>query len=329
MKVLYIYRNQALGFSIAKVFRPIEEEMRKYAEVDSIYLPEAGAMPWQLWKNIKVARYAVKGGGYDIVHITGAEYYLLPFLKGNFKVVVTVHDLGFFTNFHLTLRTIMLYLLWIRPLNQADRVTCISEKTKEEVQKYVAFASGQICTIHNPVSREFAFKPEEFNTTCPLILQMGTKPNKNLNNTVLALRNVPHRLRIIGNLNPNQKALLEIYHVNYTNASNLTDEEIVKEYEQCDIINFPSFYEGFGMPIIEGQAVGRVVITSNLSPMKDIANGSAVLIDPVDPSSILLGYKEAIRRHTEFVELGLDNVKRFRVEEIAKQYFSIYEEVVI
>lgn len=329
MKILYIYRNQALGFSIAKVFRPIEEEMRKYAEVDSVYLPEAGAMPWQLWKNIKAARYAVKERGYDIVHITGAEYYLLPFLKGNFKVVVTVHDLGFFTNFHLTLRTIMLYILWIRPLNRADRVTCISEKTKEEVLKYVAFASGQICTVHNPVSREFTFKPKEFNTTCPLILQMGTKPNKNLNNTVLALRNFPHRLRIIGNLNPEQKALLEIYHVNYTNASNLTDEEIVREYEQCDIVNFPSFYEGFGMPIIEGQAIGRVVITSDLSPMKDIADGSAVLISPVEASSILQGYKEAIERYTEFVELGLDNVKRFRVEEIAKQYFSIYEEVVI
>ena len=329
MKILYIYRNQSLGFSIAKVFRPIEEEMRKYAEVDSVYLPEAGAMPWQLWKNIKAARYAVKERGYDIVHITGAEYYLLPFLKGNFKVVVTVHDLGFFTNFHLTLRTIMLYILWIRPLNLADRVTCISEKTKEEVLKYVAFASSQICTVHNPVSREFTFKPKEFNTTCPLILQMGTKPNKNLNNTVLALRNFPHRLRIIGNLNPKQKALLEIYHVNYTNASNLTDEEIVREYEQCDIVNFPSFYEGFGMPIIEGQAIGRVVITSDLSPMKDIADGRAVLINPVEASSILQGYKEAIERYTEFVELGLDNVKRFRVEEIAKQYFSIYEEVVI
>ena len=68
MKILYIYRNQSLGFSIAKVFRPIEEEMRKYAEVDSVYLPEAGAMPWQLWKNIKAARYAVKGGGYRIFH---------------------------------------------------------------------------------------------------------------------------------------------------------------------------------------------------------------------------------------------------------------------
>lgn len=327
MKVLYIYRNQSLGYSIAKVFHPIEEEMRKYAEVDSVYLPEPGAKPWHLWKNIKFAKHTIAAKNYDIVHITGSEYYLLPFLKGKYKVVVTVHDLGFFTNTRLSPRTFMLYFLWVKTLNMADKVTCISEKTMKEVKKYVSFAAGQICTIHNPVGREFLFNPKEFNVSCPIILQIGTRPHKNLNNTIVALKGTPYRLRIIGNLNSDQKVLLEQYHISYSSVSNLTDNEILQEYEHCDIVNFPSLYEGFGMPIIEGQAVGRVVVTSNLSPMKEVAADSAVLVNPTEPSSIFNGYKEAIAKHKRFVDLGLENVKRFKLSNITKEYFSLYDEL--
>jgi len=327
MKVLYIYRSKALGFSIAKVFHPIEEEMRKYAEVDSVYLPEPGAKPWQLWRNIKAARLSVAAKDYDVVHITGGEYYLIPFLKGNHKLVVTVHDLGFFTNFRLTPRTLMLYWLWIRPLRKADLVTCISEKTMEEVMKYVHFAPGQICTVHNPVGKEFCYKPKEFNAVCPVVLHLGTKGNKNLETTIVALRDFPHQMRIIGKLTKEQQTLLDIYHVNYSATANLTDEEILHEYEQCDIVNFPSFYEGFGMPIIEGQAVGRVVVTSDLSPMKEIAGGAAVLVNPAEPSSILSGYREAIAHQPVFVKAGLENVKRFRIEKITEEYYSIYKEI--
>lgn len=328
MKVLYIYRNNSLGFSIAKVFHPIEEEMRKYAEVDSVYLPEPGAKPWQLWRNIKAAKLAVAANDYDVVHITGGEYYLIPYLKGHHKLIVTVHDLGFFTNFRLTLRTLMLYWLWIKPLRKADCVTCISEKTMEEVKKYVHFAPGQICTIHNPVGKEFRYKPKEFNAACPVVLQIGTRPHKNLNNTILALKDFPCHLRIIGHLTKEQELLLETYHINYSSDSNLTDKEIIQEYEQCDIVNFPSLYEGFGMSVIEGQAVGRVVVTSNLSPMKEIAGNAAVLVDPTNPSSILEGYKEAVVKHVSMIKAGKENVKQFKIDVIIQEYYSTYKKII-
>lgn len=327
MKILYIYRSKSLGYSIAKVFRPIEEEMKKQAEVDCVYLPAPGAKPWQLWRNIKAAKQAAAAKDYDIVHITGGEYYLIPFLRGNFKVVVTIHDLGFFTNFRLTPRTLMLYFLWIRPLRKADRVTCISEKTRKEVEKYVRFEPGQICVIPNPVGKEFSYKPKPFDAACPVVLQIGTKGNKNLGTTIVALKDFPHRLRIIGSLHKEQKTLLDIYHVNYTATANLTDEEIAQEYEQCDIVNFPSFYEGFGMPIIEGQAVGRVVVTSDLSPMREVAGGAAALVNPADSASILAGYQEAITNQAALVKAGLENAKRFRADMITKEYYSIYKEI--
>lgn len=329
MKVLYIYRNKSLGYSIANVFNPIEEEMKRHVEVDSYYLPVAGAKPWHLWRNVKAVFRKVASQHYDIIHITGGEYYLTPFLSRKHKVVVTVHDLGFFTNHKATPRTFLLYLCWIRVLRYADRVTCISRKTQEEVTKMVRLPSARICTINNPLARIFKYKAKEFNADSPIVLHIGTKPNKNLNNTVLALRNFPCTLRIIGKIDKNMKALLDIYEINYSNVFNLTNEEIVNEYENCDIVSFPSLYEGFGMPIIEGQAIGRVVVTSDLSPMNEIAGNSAVLVNPSDVHSILNGYKEAVTNHEKYIRAGLENIKRFSVETIAEEYFSLYKEVML
>ena len=76
---------------------------------------------------------------------------------------------------------------------------------------------------------------------------------------------------------------------------NLTHEEIVSEDRKADIINFPSLFEGFGMPIIEGQATGRIVITSNLSPMKEVAGNGAILVDPYSVNEIRNAYLSVIQ----------------------------------
>lgn len=66
MKILYIYRHSDLGFSIEKVFRPIEYEMKKYAEVDSVFMPIANYSLHALWENVKFVRKIVKTNRYDI-----------------------------------------------------------------------------------------------------------------------------------------------------------------------------------------------------------------------------------------------------------------------
>lgn len=325
MRILYIYRHSKMGFSIGKVFKPIEEEMRKYVEVDVIYMPVANYSLRGILKNVKAVQNAVKVKQYDIVHITGTEHYLIPFLRGQ-RIVVTVHDLGFWVNHPKTIYSVLKYMLWIKTLKGAWRVTFISDKTYKECSEFVTFVDGQPRVVYNPVGAEFHYSPKPLNMECPRILHIGTKSNKNLNNSILALKGMRCHLRIIGQITEAQRAMMDIYGIEYSQTSNLTDEQIKREYEDCDIVNFPSFYEGFGMPIIEGQATGRPVLTSNMSPMNDIAGDGAVFVNPADISSIHMGYDMIKQKPAYYIEKGLENVKRYSLSNIVQQYLELYKE---
>lgn len=81
------------------------------------------------------------------------------------------------------------------------------------------------------------------------------------------------------------------------------------------------------MPIIEAQAIGRPVVTSNLSPMCDIAKNSALLVDPYDVSSIRAGIERVITDssfRSTLVQRGLENASRFSAPQITEQYLALY-----
>ena len=81
------------------------------------------------------------------------------------------------------------------------------------------------------------------------------------------------------------------------------------------------------MPIIEGQAVGRVVFTSDLEPMKEIAGDAALLVDPYSIESIRNGVMELIKNHhyrDDLIKRGLENIERFKLPTIVKRYMDLY-----
>ena len=326
MKVLFFFRSTNAGPSIRRVFAPIERLVSERAETRSVSLPYYRMI--DCWKNMRYVSSILKTGSFDIVHITGDVYFLLLPLsiyrkKKGYKTIVTVHDLGHYTQHKHTLMHFFYYWLWIRPIKLADHITFISKKSFEEGDKLLKLNAEKVSIVSNPVMDEFRYAPAPRNEK-PRILHVGTGPNKNLENVIKALNGVPCHRRVISKLSDIQVELLKENGTDYSNVYNISDDQILEEYKQCDVVSFPSLYEGFGMPIIEGQAVGRVVVTSNREPMRTIAGNGAILVDPEDVRDIKRGFQIAISCPRQYVERGLENCKRFSPHVIANRYFDIY-----
>ena len=97
------------------------------------------------------------------------------------------------------------------------------------------------------------------------------------------------------------------------------------------MVSFVSIGEGFGVPIIEAQAVGRPLITANIPPMSVAAGDGAYLADPLDIESIRTGILKIINEDAyriQIVELGLKNAEHYAPDVVAKQYLNQYIEII-
>lgn len=326
MKVQFFFRNTQAGHSIYEVFRTIMESMQGRVEVKETFMPSSRAQMRDIVTNGCYARREARNGW--IYHITGDVHYLLYFLKGR-HTVVTVHDIMYY-HYLKGVKKIIWKWIYINPLRYASCVTFISDFSKQQVMQEVNLQEKRISVIPNPVAPDFKFVSKAFNAHKPRILHIGTLERKNLHRTIWALQGIPCLLRIIGRLNDSDLALLQKSGVEYSNACDLTHEDMVIEYQKADIVNFPSLYEGFGMPIIEGQATGRIIVTSNLSPMKEVAGEGAVLVNPMSIESMRNAYLSILSNpelRDSVVQKGRKNILRYSLDRIREQYFRLYETV--
>mgnify|MGYP005894218865 FL=1 len=326
MNINFYYRNNKAGFSIAAVFDTIIAEVEKNNHAIRTFLPSPNASIPAILKNGWFARNKEKDS--YINHITGDVHYLLWFLKGK-KTIVTVHDIMYY-HYLKGIKKKIWKLLYITPLKNAAHVTFISHFAYKQVSEVINLDMKKVHIIPNPVDPSFTYSPKEFNAPKPIILHIGTLERKNLERTIEALNGINCHLRIIGELKEQTKNLLKKHQIEYSNDMNLTHEEIVSEYRKADIINFPSLFEGFGMPIIEGQATGRIVITSNLSPMKEVAGNGAILVDPYSVNEIRNAYLSVIQNKSIRENLlyeGIKNIENYTVEKVAQQYTDLYKKL--
>jgi len=324
--ITLFYRKPGINYSIEKVFNTIIPELRAPGKrYKKVCVKTHRVNPFLLIFNM--AYCSLKRG--NVNHITGDIHYcnlLLP--KRN--TILTIHDLVLLDH-NKGAKRAFFWLLWFYiPIQKAKIVTCISQKTKSSLVKLFNCNENKIRVIYNPLNPDFQYATKKFCKENPTILHIGTRSNKNLPRVIRALKGISCKLRIIGTLTSDLLDLLQKNKINFTNACDLSDGEILHEYRKCDIVSFPSTYEGFGMPIIEGQATGRVVITSLIDPMKEIAANGAILVDPFEVNSIREGFKIVIENEklrNQIISLGLQNIKRFSVTNISKQYIKLYNEI--
>ncbi len=326
MQVTFFQRRpEGTSFSIERVFANVRRSLGCHIDVKVAVarLPSRG-----LCRRIyNVIEACFRQG--DINHITGDIHYVALLLDGR-RTLLSIMDCVALERMR-GIRWCLAYLFWYwLPIKRCRMVSVISESTRREVSRYVKCAPEKLRVVPCPVAEGVVASPRKFRAERPTILQVGTKANKNLLRVIEALAGIPCHLRIVGVLSKEQIASLHKCRVSYSAVAGLSDDDVIREYRECDMLVFASTYEGFGLPIVEAQATGRAVVTSDVYSMPEVAGDGACLVDPFDVESIRNGVVRVIcdaAYRNELIERGYRNVERFRPEVIAAQYCALYQEL--
>lgn len=110
-------------------------------------------------------------------------------------------------------------------------------------------------------------------------------------------------------------------------ATDLDNDELAALYSHAQALLFPSLEEGFGWPIVEAQACGCPVITTNRPPMSEVAGDAAIPIAPADPFAAADAICSGLEHRDDLRAAGFKNIERFREAAIVSQYLAFYEEI--
>ena len=293
----------------------------------------------------------------DSLDLLFVPAHTLPIIrKPGLKTVVTVHDLGseYLPSMHQLKQRAYLGLMQKYQLKGATKIIAVSNATKKDLVKRVGvdqkkmskLSSSKIEVIYEGYDKNL-FKPVSArgrssfgrNSLKPYYLFVGTiQPRKNLERLIQAFSRIKTpSLVIVG-----QKGWLseEIYvlpkklgiedRVKFLGY--VPDEKLPALYSGAIALTFPSLFEGFGLPILEAQACGCPVITSNVSSMPEVAGKGAVYVNPASIEDIIRGMREigpvlprgrGIRE--KLIKAGFENIKRFSWEKCAKETLKVLE----
>ena len=323
MKVVVFLRKKRMeANSIEEIFYSLKKYLGD--NVGFVEVPYGGAGIMSICRNILFA-YRHRG---DVNHISGEVHYIALGLGR--KTLLTIHDVQSIIRGNKIEQIIKKWLWFKLPLLIVRKVSVISHFTEKEVISLIPMAKSKTSVVYNPVTIHYT-SPTSLNQfrnrECKKILHIGTKPNKNLEGVLNAVNGLQIELTIVGRMSESQAQLAEELQINYNNYHNLPYTEILKLYSDSDVVTFPSFYEGFGMPIIEANAIGVPIIVGDIPVLHEVANDAAYFVNPNSITSIrdaILSLLENNALREKLIELGKENIKRFAPQTIAEQYKSLY-----
>lgn len=296
--------------------------------------------------------HAAKADNLDFIFFPASTASIFP----PCKALVTIHDIFPFvipdhspTYHRLSILSDVNFYYWKYVMERAchvsERIITVSQSTKNDIQRFFSLPSNKIEVIYPGVSQEFETVNDasrlgqfriKYGLPKPYILCAGTSPQKNLKGSIRAFELIRQRgfdlqLVIIGN-----KAVIG------TSDQQIIDECRVKKdlvftgyfpqadltllYNSAELLLFPSFYEGFGLPVLEAFACGIPVITSRLSSLPEVAGEAAILVDPFDHQQIALHMEQILSNSClkrALVDKGLKQVKNFNWLGSARRFVSL------
>jgi len=297
----------------------------------------------------------------DVVHVVDHSNSLyVPWVKAK-PNVVTCHDViavqaakGMVEGWRVGRFGRLLQRLISKGLAKADLVACVSDLTRRDLLALGLADERKVTTVLNGLNDNFApVSPDEAKR---LIARFGLSPDdrylihvgldldrKNRRGVLEAFIALQERAAAAGTQPvarglvfvgpPLAAELMELARRHgvadqVQTVRNISHEELRALYSSALALLFPSLQEGFGWPVIEAQACGCPVFTSDRAPMNEIGGPGAVYVDPTDPIAMAAAVEQATPRLDEMRRLGLENAAHYTAERMASNYVSAYRRAI-
>ena len=224
-------------------------------------------------------------------------------------------------------------------LDRADILIAVSYNTKSDLMRYYGVPDSKIHVIYSGVDTLFAPNLQTMMPREKYILFVGTlEPRKNIDGLIKAFdwlkkeSGIEHKLYIVGMKGWMFEDIFKAYEEsNFKSDIVFTGskrgEDLRKLYSEASVFVYPSFYEGFGFPIVEAFSSGVPVVTSKTSSCGEVGGESALLIDPnnyreIGEAILRLIRDENLRK--EFIQKGINRAKEFTWTNTAKRFVKLF-----
>jgi glycosyltransferase involved in cell wall biosynthesis len=285
----------------------------------------------------------------DLVHVqyTGPVFCSAP-------TVVTVHDVSFIEHpeYFTGLRSAQLRLTVSRTVRNAAKVITVSEFSRSAILRAYDIPTEKVVAIPNAASPEFRVVGREraqkavrerLGFDAPFVFSVGDlQPRKNHIGLIAAFSQLmarqpqlPHHLVLTGKETWFTPKVLEAAsksgfasRIHFTGF--VGDPELLELYNACECFVFPSFYEGFGLPILEAMACGRAVACSSTSAMPEVADGAGLLFNPHDTDDMARALADILldpELRARMERLGLQRAAGFTWQKSARATLEVYHEI--
>lgn len=270
--------------------------------------------------------------------------------KTGIPSVVTIHDLIFmrFPEFYKRIDRKMYRSIYLSSCQRATKIIAISEQTKADLITYFGIEPSKIEVLYQSCDTRFYNRVgEELKSSVRLKLNLPEK-------FILSVGTIEQRKNQLAILKAVAKEKLDIMvvilgkptdYINELNQfinesgiqkqvlflQNTTTEELQTIYQMAEVMVYPSFFEGFGLPVLEAQASGCPVITSNVSSLPEAGGDGALYINPGDAAEIGQALSNLLsdqQFRNELIQKGSVNAELFSEKHVAKRLMSFYNKVV-